>query len=117
MPQKDTLPNTGSETASGTNNNLYEGPFEKSVSNDTMANGMGIAQAPQLKSFENIPGVNQSEQNKLKEREIARFNDLSGSGAMSMTVPITNAGIVLGSFGGAFGEGGSKPDIQGGANK
>lgn len=111
------LPNSDSEAKGGTDNNLYVGPFEKTVSNDAMANGMGIAHPAGEKQFETFPGSGQSETNKLREREIARYNGLAASGAMGMKVPITNAGIVLDSFGGAFGEGGTKPDIQGGANK
>lgn len=115
MPQKNVLGSQVSEGNNQTNNNLYEGPFEKVVSNDAYPNGFGIAKQATLKEFETIPGVNQSEQVKLRGRENARFSELQGKAFGNPT--INNAGIVLDSFGGAFGEGGSKPDIQGGANK
>lgn len=104
----------GSESGSGSNNNVYQGPFEKSVSNDNYPNGMGIAQAASLKAFENVPGSEASEQYMLKEREMARFNSLKKAFGNQT---INNAGIVLDTYGGAFGEGGTKPNIQGGANK
>lgn len=112
----DVLPN-GDESKGGSNNNLFEKKFEKSVSNDNMANGMGLAREAALKPFENVPGVNATEQQKLRDREYARYSSLVSAGAMGQTQTITNAGIVLDTFGGMFGEGGSKPDIQGGANK
>lgn len=111
------LPNVGSESGNQSNNNLYQGKAETTVSNDNLANGMGMAHPAALKAgMETFPGSEASEQVKLKDREWDRFNDLKASGAMGMTAPITNAGIVLNSFGGAYGEGGTKPDIQGGAN-
>lgn len=116
MPQKNTLPNTSSESGNGSNNNLYQGPAEKSFSGDNIANGYGIAHPAAEKSFETFPGSEQSEQNKLKEREIARFNSLAP--AMGMDVKISNAGIVLDSFTTTgYGQGGAKPNVQGGANK
>lgn len=104
----------GNESAAGSNDNIFQSGFEKSFSGDNIANGMGIARPASLKSFENIPGAEASDQYMLKMREMGRFNALK----KAMGNPtITNAGIVLDVFGGAFGEGGSKPDVQGGANK
>lgn len=96
------LPNSDSESGNDTNNNLYEGPFEKSVSNDNMSNGMGIAVPATEKVFEDFPGSGQSETNKLRMREMARFNSLKP--AMGMNITINNAGIPLDSFGGVFSE-------------
>lgn len=104
--------NTGG--AGGNNNNVYQKDFEKTVSNDNYSDGMGIARPSALMSMENIPGLEQSDQYMLKMREVERFNSLKP--AMGNPA-ITNKGIVLDSFGGMFGQGGSKPDIQGGANK
>lgn len=117
--QTNMLPNVGSESGNQSNNNLYQGPAEKSVSNDNYPNGYGIANPAGLKAnIETFPGSEASEQVKLKMRENARFANLQSSGAMSMNAPITNAGIVLTGFADTgYGEGGSKPDIQGGANK
>lgn len=117
--QDDMLPNVGSESGNQSNNNLYQGPAEKSFSGDNVANGYGIARPAGLKTnIETFPGSEASEQSKLKMREIARFDNLSASGALGMTAPITNAGIVLTGFTDTgYGEGGAKPDIQGGANK
>lgn len=110
------LPNAGSESKGGSNNNLYQGPFEKAVSNDNYPNGMGIARPATLKAnTETFPGSEASEMAKLKEREMARFSELQSKAFGNPT--INNAGVVLDSFGGMFGEGGAKPDIQGGANK
>lgn len=113
------LPESGTETGSGSNDNLYQGAAEKTVSNDNYPNGMGIARPASMKpGMETFPGSEASEQSKLKMREIARFDNLQSSGAMSMTAPITSAGIVLSGFADTgYGEGGAKPDIQGGANK
>lgn len=113
------LPEAGTESGKGSNNNLYQSTAEKTVSNDNMPNGMGIARPASLKpGMETFPGSEASEQSKLKMREIARFDNLQSSGAMSMTTPITSAGIVLTGFAETgYGEGGTKPDIQGGANK
>lgn len=115
MPQKNTLPNSGSESGNGSNNNLYQGPAEKSFSGDNIANGYGIARPAAEKSFETFPGAEQSEQNKLKEREIARFNSLAP--AMGMDVKISNAGIVLDIVDAGYGQGGAKPNVQNGALK
>lgn len=103
----------GSE-GKGSNNNVYQGPFEKQFSGDNIANGMGIARPAPLKSFENVPGSEASEQYMMKEREIDRYNGLTKAFG---NPTINNAGVVLDVYGGQFGEGGSKPDIQGGANK
>lgn len=103
----------GSEKG-GSNNNIYQGPFEKEFSGDNLANGMGIAHPAPLKSFENVAGSEASEQMMLKGRELARYNGLTKAFG---NPTINNGGIVLDTFGGAFGEGGSKPDVQGGANK
>lgn len=117
MPQKNVLGSQDSESGGMSNNNVYQRPFEKSVSNDNFPNGYGIGQPSTEKEFERIPGVNQSEQDKLRGRERARFASLEASGALGLSQVITNKGIVLDTFGGAFGEGGTKPDLQGGANK
>lgn len=117
--QTNMLPNTDSESGNGSNNNLYQGPAVQGFSGDNIANGFGLANPAALKSqIETFPGSEASEQTKLKDREMARFNALQSSGAMGMKVNITNAGIVLGGFTETgYGEGGTKPDIQGGANK
>lgn len=94
-------------------NNDFQAEFQKS-SGDRGANGMGL-ETTDMTGWTG-PGSQPSELQKLRSREQARYNDLAGK-AFSMTVPITNAGIVLDGFGGAFGEGGAKPNIQGGANK
>lgn len=113
------LPMAGTESNGGSNNNLYQSTAEKNVSNDNFPNGYGIARPATLKpGMETFPGAEASEQYKLKIRENARFDNLQSSGAMSMTAPITSAGIVLTGFADTgYGEGGAKPDIQGGANK
>lgn len=117
MPQKNVLSSQDSDSGGKSNNNVFQRPFEKSVSNDNYPNGYGIGQAATEKEFETIPGVNQSEQDKLRGRERARFASLESSGALGLSQTITNKGIVLDTFGGMFGEGGTKPDVQGGANK
>lgn len=110
------LPNSGSENGAGSNDNLYQGPMEKTVSNDNFSDGFGIARPATLKAdTETFPGSEASEQAKLKMREIGRFNELQGKAFGNPA--ISNQGVVLDSFGGMFGEGGAKPDIQGGANK
>lgn len=117
--QNNMLPNVGSESGNQSNNNLFQGAAEKSFSGDNVANGYGIAHPAGLKAnIETFPGSEASEQVKLKMREIARFDNLQSSGAMSMTTPITNAGIVLTGFSDTgYGEGGAKPSVQGGALK
>lgn len=107
----------GSEVGNDSNNNLYQSEFQKTLSNDNYANGMGLARPANLKSFEDVPGSEASDQYMLKNREFARFNDLKKAFG---NPTINNAGIVLDSFGGAFGEAQSspsKPDVQGGASK
>lgn len=115
--QNNMLPNVGSESGNQSNNNIYQGPMEKSFSGDNIANGFGIARPAGLKAnIETFPGSEASEQSKLKMREIARFDSLKP--AMGSTLTINNAGIVLDGFTNTgYGEGGAKPDIQGGANK
>lgn len=117
--QNNMLPNVDGERGNQSNNNIYQGPAEKSFSGDNIANGFGLARPSGLKdAIETFPGSEASEQAKLKNRELERFNALQSSGAMSMTAPITNAGIVLeGMVDTGYGEGGAKPDVQGGANK
>lgn len=116
--QNNMLPNVGSESGNESNNNLYQGPAEKGVSNDNYANGYGIANPAALKAqIETFPGSEASEQYKLKMREMERFNMLQSSGAMGLTTPITNAGIVLPMVDTGYGQGGSKPSVQGGALK
>lgn len=116
--QTNMLPSADRESDGQSNNNLYQGPAETGFSGDNIANGFGIGRPATLKNaIETFPGSEASEFAKLKEREIVRFNDLS-SKAFGLQVPITNAGIVLDSFASTgYGEGGSKPDVQGGANK
>lgn len=92
----------GSESGGQSNNNMYQKGFESTFSGDNIANGMGIAHPAALKSFEMVPGSEASEQSMLKDREIARYNDLAGKAFGNP--PINNAGIVLGSFGGSLGE-------------
>ena len=104
-------PQEDSESGSGSNNNLYQGPFEKSFSGDNIANGMGLARPAALKGMEGFAGSEASEWAKLKEREIARFNDLKAK-AFGRSIPITNEGIVLDSFGGMVGEGMSYPKLN-----
>lgn len=108
----------GSESATGNSNNLYNKDMQKTVSNDNYANGMGIAHPSPLKEMENIPGSGASEQFMMKNREIARFNELQSKAFGNPT--INNAGVVLDGFGGAFGEAQTsptKPDVQGGTSK
>lgn len=110
------LPNSDSESGGSSNNNLYQGPAEKTFSADNIPNGMGLSKASSLKApFETFPGSEASEWAKMKEREIARFNALSP--AMGLKVPITNAGIVLNIVDAGYGQGGAKPAVQGGALK
>lgn len=101
----------------GSNNNgTYPTSFEKAVSNDNYANGMGISMPSALRPFENIPGLEQSDQYMLKQREMARFNSLKPALG---NPTINNAGVVLDTFGGTFGEAQkapAKPNVQGGAN-
>jgi hypothetical protein len=94
-------------------NNQFQTGFQKSFG-DKGANGFGIEKTD-LTGWTGDGGT-PAELHKLRSREAARLSDLQSSGAMSVTVPLNNAGIVLEGFGGAFGEGGTKPDIQGGAN-
>lgn len=116
--QNNMLPNVGSESGNQSNNNLYQGAAEKGVSNDNYPNGYGISRPAGLKAnIETFPGSEASEQMKLKDRENARFDALQSSGAMGMSVPITNAGIVLPLVDVGYGEGGSKPNVQNGALK
>lgn len=112
------LPSSDSETKGGSNDNLYQGPAEKTFSPDNIPNGMGLARPAALKSaIETFPGSEASEWAKMKDREVARYNDLAGK-AFGLTVPITNAGIVLDGFTSTgYGQGGAKPDVQGGALK
>lgn len=95
-------------------NNEFVTGFQKTVG-DEGANAFGMEKVDM--TGWTGPGGTPSELGKLRAREAARQASLVASGAMSMTVPITNAGIVLDTFGGQYGEGGTKPDIQGGANK
>ena len=94
---------------------------EANISNDNYANGFGLARPNTLKSFENVPGSEASDWAMLKEREIARFNELAAKAFGNPT--ITNAGIVLdGSSLTAEGYGEAiktpmKKDIQGGMSK
>lgn len=97
----------GSESTAGSNNNMYQDKFEKDFSGDNMANGMGIAHPSALKPFEQVPGSEASDQYMLKDREIARFNDLSSKAFGNPQ--ITNAGIPLDSFGGSLSEGRQAP--------
>lgn len=103
------LPSGGSE-GGGSNNNLYQGPVEKSFSGDNIANGFGMAHPSTLKGMETFPGSEASEWAKLKEREWARFNDLKAK-AFVKNIPITNEGIVLDGFGGTVGEGMGYPTL------
>lgn len=102
---------------SGSNNNIFQTTAEKSVSNDNFPNGYGMSRASALKPFEAFAGAEAIEQKALKDREFARFSALQSSGAMGMDVKITNAGLVLDIEDAGYGQGGAKPDIQGGANK
>ena len=106
------LPNQDKESASGTVNNLYAGPFEKTASNDNMSDGMGIARPAQAKPFETSPGSAQSETNKLREREVARFESLRSAGALGQKQVITNEGIRLDTFGGNVGGAGPMDNEQ-----
>jgi hypothetical protein len=98
------LPMADTETKAGSNNNLYQGPFEKALSDDNTPNGMGLARASTLKSFEEFPGAEASEWKKMKDREFIRYNELERK-AFGRDIPITNEGIILDEFGGAYGEG------------
>lgn len=101
------LPSQTNESKAGSNNNLYQGKFEKEFSGDNIPSGMGIAKPANTKDFEDVPGSQQSEQNKLRNREIARYNELASK--TFKVVPITNEGIVLDGFGGKVGEEGGYP--------
>lgn len=79
-------------------NNLFVTTVQKTVSNDNMANGMGLGQPSELKPFEDVPGVEAIEQRALKEREWARYNNLVAAGAMGQKQVITNEGIRLSGF-------------------
>ncbi len=105
----------GNEGKNASNNNLYQKDFERTVSNDNYADGMGIARPNALKSFEDIPGLEQADQVLLKNREIKRFDELERK-AFGNPV-ITNAGIVLDEFGGALGEGRRSPKDTRGTGK
>jgi hypothetical protein len=94
-------------------NNQFQAGFQKSYG-DTGANGMGLEQTDM--TGWTGEGSQPSELSKARSREQARYNDLNAK-VLGKSVMITNEGIVLDSFGGAFGEGGTKPNIQGGANK
>lgn len=96
----------GNESGKGSNNNIYQDKLEKTQSYDEKSSGMGIEKPASLKPFENIAGVHGSDRDMYLGREIARFNELRGK-AFGRDIRITNAGIVLDSFGGAFGETGS----------
>lgn len=96
-------------------NNEFVSAFDKS-SGDKGANGFGL-ESVDMTGWTGEGGT-PSELNKLRNREKARFAELSGKAFGNPT--INNAGVVLNSFGGAFGEAQtspSKPNIQGGANK
>lgn len=116
--QNNMLPNVGTESGNDSNNNIFQGAAEKGFSGDNIANGYGIANPAALKAqIETFPGSEASEQYKLKMREMDRFNMLQSSGAMSLTTPITNAGIVLPMVEVGYGQGGAKPNVQNGATK
>lgn len=102
----------GDEGKKSSNNNLYQDKFEKSQSYDEKSNGMGLERPATLKPFEEVAGSLGSEREALLSREMARFDELRSSGAFGRDIKITNAGIVLDSFGGAFGETGS-PERRG----
>lgn len=116
--QNNMLPNTGTESGGQSNNNLYQSTAEKTFSGDNIANGYGIADPATLKAnIENFPGSEASEQYKLKMREKERFDMLQSSGALGLTTPITNSGIVLPMVDTGYGQGGTKPNVQNGALK
>lgn len=95
------LPATSSESGNQSNNNIYQGPTEKNLSADNIADGFGIARPATLKTdMETFPGSEASEQSKLKMREMGRFDELKSKTFKS--VQITNEGISLDSFGGNF---------------
>jgi hypothetical protein len=94
------------ETGPGSNNNLYQKGFEKTQSYDEKSDGMGIERPATLKPFEAVPGSLADERESLLNREVNRFNELR-SKAFGRNIQITNAGIALDSFGGAFSEQGS----------
>lgn len=96
----------GDESKGGTNNNLYQDKFEKRPSYDEKSDGMGIERPATLKGFEKVPGSLGSEREMYLDRERTRFDELK-SKAFGRDIAITNAGIVLDGFGGAFGETGS----------
>lgn len=114
IPQWETT-KEGTESGSGSNDNVFQTAAEKGVSNDNYPNGYGMSRPSALKSFEDFAGSEAIEQKALKDREFARFAALSP--AMGMQVPITNAGIVLPIVDAGYGQGGSKPDVQHGALK
>lgn len=104
----------GNESDNSSNNNVYQDKFEKVVSNDNYANGMGIARPASLKSFEEVPGSEANEQYMMKMREIDRFNSIKKAFG---NPEINNAGIVLDLFGGSLGEGRQAPSSARGTGK
>lgn len=93
-------------------NNEYQKGFEKGKG-DEGANGFGL-ETVDMTGWTG-PGSAPSELQVIRTREKARFAELSSKAFGNPE--INNAGVVLDSFGGMFGEGGAKPNIQGGANK
>ena len=97
------------------NNGAHNTPFETSSSYDEKCDGMGL-ERPSANAVGFSGAGSQPEGREARlNREISRFSELKAKAFGNPT--INNAGVVLDSFGGMFGEGGSKPDVQGGANK
>ena len=66
-----------------------------------MSDGMGLERGDG--GLNDFPGSEVKSQDALFSREVARFEELRRK-AFGRNTPITNAGIVLDSFGGSFGE-------------
>ena len=84
------------------NNNAFDTGFEKSTSNDEKSNGMGLERsAANAEGFQG-DGSQPSGRAARLGREVARYDELASKAFGNPT--INNAGVVLDSFGGAFGE-------------
>jgi hypothetical protein len=93
------------EPKEGDTNNDYPSKFNKGKGEAReMSNGMGIEKGGD--GLNDFAGSEAGERDEYLKREVARFDELR-SKAFGRDIPITNAGIVLDSFGGAYGETGS----------
>ena len=90
------------EPREGDSNNEYPGEFNKreGLAGDK-SDGMGLERGGD--GLNDFAGSVAGERDEYLKREVRRFEELR-SKAFGRTTPITNAGIVLDSFGGSFGE-------------